>query len=201
MVRTLIFIVFLFIVNAVFGQKTLSGPFCVTPGIEYQYVINIPGTTDWTICVSGGAIVGQNDPCFKGSSSSVIKIVWAKNVANSITVSGAVSEKYAIRTIDDFDAGLIMDSIIASHEKTLKVPTIYCTDAKGGACNVSLIYSWEMSDDQVIWIALKGETGQHLSFKELIKGPIYFRRKVTNALTSTVGYSNVAHVFVKPEVE
>lgn len=201
MLRTYIFLATSFFMNHVIGQKALTGPVCVSPGVEYQYSLNILGSANWKVCVSGGSIVGSNASCVEGSTSTRLNVVWAKNGLNGLTITGAVSEKLAISVIDEFDAGLIEDSIISGHELSKKLPIIYCTNAKGGACSSSFIYNWEMSADQVLWINVVGEYGQNLAYKELVKETVYFRRKVTNTRSNTVGYSNVVHVFVNPEVK
>jgi hypothetical protein len=72
---------------------------------------------------------------------------------------------------------------------------VKCDEASGGTCKPEFEYQWQVSDDQLRWKDLSGETGKNMKYAGELKTDLYFRRKVTERRTGQVAYSEMAILF------
>lgn len=186
-------ILFVFIAE---GQSSITGPNCVISGMEYQYSISTGSSGSVQVCVSGGSLVGGNNNCISSNSVSTIRVIWNDVQNGTITVSGASSGSKSISITKELQPGSITDSTIYVIQEGAIPATIHCSQANGGGCSSLYSYQWQRSIDNVTWENINNATSQDLSFSASISQATFFRRKVTNSVSNSVGYSDVATVFV-----
>jgi len=181
------------------GQSSISGPECVVSGIEYQYSVSSGGSASMQICVEGGTLIGSTRNCINGSAVSTIRIVWDDLQTGIITLSAADKISKNITITTELQAGVISDSLkrIILYDGIPSV--ISCSAASGGGCSASYSYQWQESLDNVDWKPIEGATGQNLAISKRLSEATFFRRKVTNTVSKTTAYSQVASVFIIPK--
>jgi hypothetical protein len=77
--------------------------------------------------------------------------------------------------------------------------TIRCSTAQGGNCQPGYQYQWQESDNQLNWADIPGAGSQNLTFQAPLVQTKFYRRRVTETGSGSIGYSDVADVFVDPE--
>lgn len=193
----------LFSCSISFAQVGVSGATCVLTGLVYQYDIKV----DWeendkiSICVEGGVLVETDSTCLEKQTVSSIRLKWSegKNIGRITVSSQAASANLSVNITPHFNPGFIETSSkqIVGFDKTPS--SLSCTQASGGSCSPTFSYQWEESNNKLYWKPVAGATGRNLSFSAPLKQSTFFRRKVVEAQSQTVGYSNEIVVFVTPE--
>src|SRR5262249_19492270 len=119
----------------------------------------------------------------------------------SITISTSDGNKtFKVNITSALQAGLV-DSLSKEQNflDTLSIPsTIICSSAKGGSCSPNYSYQWQQSNDAMVWEDIEGSTRQNLSFTTSVKQSFFYRRKITETNSGTIGYSDVAIINVWP---
>lgn len=199
-----IFLLILSLVAKVsFGQALISGPNCVIPGTEYQYLISGDWSSDTTVqvCLSGGVIAGTTDSCITDTAISFVTVVWDSSTVNgtvSVTV-GNENTTYNVTTTSFLTGGLIDSVGKIQFIYTDSIPiNITCSEATGGACTPFYDYQWQQSYDYSTWTDIDGGNTQNLSFSAGLSQTTYFRRVVTETASNTIGYSDFAAIIVNP---
>ncbi|MGC4036058.1 MAG: DUF6443 domain-containing protein [Chitinophagaceae bacterium] len=72
--------------------------------------------------------------------------------------------------------------------------------ASGGSCSPSYSYQWQSSPNNVTYTNISGATATTYNFSSALTATTYYRRMVTETVSSTVAYSNVATVTVMPQL-
>lgn len=187
------------------AQPSVRGPQCVTPGITYQYMINGGGdsASATQICITGGKIERSEKNCWLGGTPFLL-ITWNDSTAKgSISLSTRKgSTTLQINIVNPLFAGAIVQS---GQDQRINYNTVYrtinCTTANGGSCAPNYSYQWQASTDCLNWKNILGATEQNLATYETLKETMYFRRKVIESSSNTERYSDVAIVFVNPDME
>ncbi len=188
---------------AVHSQVSVMGPTCVLPGIEYQYLITTADTagTGIHICLDGGAYPNSTGSCIDDSLVSSIRVIWNTGVASATITFNSPSgtATVTVNITSAFQAGII-DS--AYQQQTVNydsaVSSITCAAATGGSCSPSYTYQWQQSADNLTWSDVTGAVNQNLDIAVTLTQTSYFRRKVTESGSNSIGYSNIATVYVNP---
>jgi hypothetical protein len=195
------FLILCFCINVV-AQTTITGPACVIPGLAIQYNISGKWTANSTveICVKNGKLQSNGAACYKGKPVSYIRVIWDNSGTNgSISLTSADGNAaQSVKITRQLKAGII-DAISESQqiEKNKTPETIRCSPALWGTCNPSYKYQWQRSQDGISWTDISGEIKINLTISAPLNETVYYRRKVTETNTNTIGYSNVAFVHVK----
>ncbi|MBS1600822.1 MAG: hypothetical protein JST75_21560 [Bacteroidetes bacterium] len=184
------------------AQITISGPTCVQAGIAYTYTINGNSISPDSprICISGGVIAGMNTNCIGTGGISSFAVNWTGGTTgNSITVSSSSdSNTLEVNVTGSIDPGQIDSSIKQQVLDTLTTPlTIICSSAIGGSCTPSYKYQWQQSEGNMIWVDMVGETNQNLIIGKPLSREMFYRRKVTETDSNTVGISDEAAIFIR----
>jgi hypothetical protein len=187
------------------SQVTISGPTCVVAGTVYQYTIS--GTWDslstMQVCISSGAIAdssGSNSCTVTGAPLATVLVIWSDSASNTGTISLTSSIGNTTLTIN-FAEPLITGSIDSAAQTQFvtvdSIPSsILCSLDTGGSCNPTFHYQWQQSADMGSWTDVTGANAQNLSFHSTMAQTTFFRRKVTETASGTIGYSNAAVVIL-----
>jgi len=188
-----------------FCQVSVTGPECVMPGTVYQYKIsgNWDSLSTMQICISAGTIADStttNSCTATGAPLATVLVKWNDSLSNtgSIKVASSIG---ASTLIVSFSHPLFPGSIDSLSRNQFSgidsIPSsIYCQPAAGGSCSPSFIYQWQQSGDMVSWTDIGGAQGQNLSFSFPLHETAFFRRKVTETVSGTIQYSDIATVNV-----
>ena len=185
-----------------YAQIDISGSSCVLAKTEYDYVISSDldsSLGDISICINGGYFVDTKMACQTFRPPAVIKVLWNDNIKNGdLTISTSVVAKtLQISIATPLEPGEI---IASSQKQTLKYDSasaeISCSPATGGSCSATYIYQWQQSADALYWSDIDGAKNISLPSYPLLKEPVFYRRKVTETVSGTIGYSTIATVFV-----
>jgi RHS repeat-associated protein len=199
----------LFILGLLFGQAassqlSITGNTCVaTNGTQYQYTIsgNWTSSTTMTWSLTNGVIAGTSNAMKSGTPVPTIYVIWNSGVTSgkvTLTTSNPTGSTYInISTSTSLVGGTISNSSQTIAYNTIPA-TINCSVASGGGCSPSYAYQWQYSPDNITWADTSGMISQNLSFSQGLKTTTYFRRKVTESVSSTISYSGSATVFVNP---
>jgi len=200
-IKTLLLALALCGLTAARSQVSITGPGCVLPGVQYQYLISTPDTTGAGIhiCLTGGIYSAGGGTCLDDSLVASVLVVWNTGVT-SAAISFNSNAGTAAKTIS-LSSTLQPGGIdTASQVQTVgygsTFSAITCTDATGGNCSPAYNYQWQQSADNLVWSDISGATGKDLSTGAALTQTTYFRRKVTEKASGTIGYSNAATVMV-----
>ena len=189
-------------------QVNLNGPTCVVPGVIYQYTITSPGTSsspiNMKVCVTNGTIVDKDQKklgdCVQSSDPfSTVFVAWYDATASSITISSLKGNKTSTMNMTVALQPGELEAQVKNQNltDTLTVPsTIKCAGGRGGSCSPAYLYQWQQSADALTWSNIAGATGLNLSFTGGLNQPVYYRRKITETHSGTIGYSEIAAVNV-----
>ncbi len=186
------------------SQVTVTGPTCVTPGITCQYDIaaNWTATATMQVCASGGTVIVANSSCTgNGTPQSRVFISWNANASNpSVTITSSLGNATLnVQIAAALQPGIIDSTILVQSVSYNAIPaTISCGLASGGNCSPSYSYTWQQSTDAMQWTNVTGATNTQVSFSSGLQQTTYYRRKVTETVSGTIGYSNMAVVYVAP---
>jgi hypothetical protein len=203
--KLLMVLIALFFRNIVFSQVAISGAQCVLTTLVYQY--DIKG--DWkenekiSICVDGGMLSETGTTCTEKQTVSFVRVQWSEDKpTGKITVtSQAGTVNISVNITPPFNPGFIETSDKQTVAYNKLSPSLSCTQASGGNCSPSFFYQWEQSLNKLQWTAISGATGRNLSFDTPLKQTTFFRRKVLESKSQTIGYSNEITVFVTPDTK
>jgi hypothetical protein len=202
-----IFFILMLIHIAAFSQPTITGPTCVMPGAVYQYTIkgSWRASSTMQVCISGGNFRSR-DTSLKnctpqaGAPLSSLLIVWSNPGNGSLSLSSAIGNSTLNVTIVSLLQGGTMDS---SSKKQLigydSIPsTIICSVDIGGSCSPVYADQWQQSFDMLSWKDIQGATSMNLSVSSPLTQATFYRRKVIEKTSGTIGYSDIAFVDVGP---
>ena len=183
---------------------SIFGPTCVLASTQYQYSLSGSSSgqgINW--CVSGGTITGETAGCLYGTNLTSVYVTWnssggTKSLTATITSGGSGSVTINPTLTTNLSPGSITSNSSQTISYNTTPATINCSVATGGHCTPSYTYQWQTSPDNVTFTDSSGATGQNLSFSSNLITTRYYRRKVTEANSGSVGYSDVATVFVNP---
>jgi hypothetical protein len=189
------------------AQVTITGPTCVTAGTVYQYTVQgaWDSASTMQVCITGGIIAdsGISSNCTSQSQpQGAVRVIWNDSTGGSISLTspkGNASLQVAVATT--LQPGVI-DSLACIQEvDSGSVPqAILCSPARGGACSPGYDYQWQQSSDAVSWSDIPGATAENLNFSAGIDGNGFYRRKLTETGSGTIGYSGLATVNIKIKV-
>lgn len=184
-----------------FSQGSITGPTCVLSGTEYRYLIGGDKTKDQNvnICVQGGHFVGTDSTCYQGIAISMISITWDDNaVSGRITFnSGQSNCQLDVSKTKNLNGGSI-DSLSAFQVISSNlIPTVInCTQAQGGSCIPIYVYQWQWSMNNLSWQDIDKANTQNLNFSSPVNATTYYRRKVSDTVSNSDNYSNIATIIV-----
>lgn len=191
---------------SLFCQVTVSGPTCVISGTIYLYDIsaNWDSASTMQVCVNGGTLTDStgNITCsINGAPISSIKVNWNDLSNASITVTSSKGNTTLnINITDQLKAGAINSSDKMQTVNYDVVPsTIGCTPDTGGSCSPAYSNQWQQSLDALAWTNIPGAYSQNLGFSTPLQSSMYYRRKVTETVSGTIAYSDIATVNVYPQ--
>jgi hypothetical protein len=185
------------------SQVSISGPTCVVAGTMYQYTIS--GSWDslstMQVCIGSGTIAGSSDSgncTTTGAPLGAVLVLWNDSASNTGTISLTSSIGNATLSVS-FAEPLIPGSIDSASQSQIvaadSIPaSINCSVDTGGSCSPSYFYQWQQSPDMGSWTDMTGANARNLSFSSALAQTTFFRRKVTETVSGTIGYSNVAVV-------
>jgi hypothetical protein len=183
------------------GQVYITGPGCVTTGIEYQYMIN--GNRDsgstMQVCIQNGVISSEQQACISGGSLSYIRVLWNRDaLQGTVSVTSASGNASFTSTIAPaLNPGQVDSSNKRQALDTVTTPRmVKCTGARGGSCNPSYSYQWQQSFDNIRWADIADARGQDLTFTKPLKRTTFYRRKVVENTSTSIGYSSVAAIII-----
>jgi len=201
--KPLMILVALFSFTISIGQVTITGATCVNTALVYQYEVK----GQWkendkiSICVDGGLLTESGNNCIEKQIVSFVRVQWSEGkTTGKITVSSSAgTSNITVNIAAPFNPGVIQ----TAEKQTLafnKTPaSLSCTQAGGGTCSPSFSYQWEESSNRLQWKEIAGATGRNLSFTVPLNQTTFFRRKVVESKSKTIGYSNTIAVFVIPQ--
>jgi hypothetical protein len=186
------------------AQPTISGPACVIPGTSYQYLISgkWDSASTMQICANGAVILGSTNSCTaNGAPVAAVSVVWNTGIGSgSLSLSSTSGNStLSVSISSPLQAGAI-DTVsgLQTVGFNLAPADIHCGPDSGGACKPVYIHQWQWSWDNVHWADIGGATGQNLTGLAVQKLTIYYRRRTIETVSSDIGYSNLAVVFVGP---
>lgn len=185
----------------VFSQVSISGPVCVIPETTYLYTIqgNWDSVSKMKVCLTGGTIkdsASKTSCSHYGKPISTVLVVWDSGTAGAIVVNSSKGRStLKVIITSKLSAGLIDEHARSQSLHHDKVPlTITCSAAKGGSCNPAYRYQWQQSLNAVSWSDIPEAAGLHLDFSAMPDQTTFYRRKVTETNSGTIGYSDIAVV-------
>ena len=185
----------------VLGQVPISGPICVLPGLEYQYHISgnlsTMTTTEW--CIVGGTLLATDSSC-TADSLRLIRVKWNDVGSGSITFRASGHNVITnVNIAKVLNAGHIDSASRLQDAKKNQPPaSITCSQPSGGNCLPNYTFQWQESSDGMEWSDISGAIFPHLQFSAKPKTTMYYRRKVIETKSNSVGLSNTALVLIKP---
>jgi hypothetical protein len=191
----------LFASFALYAQPQIKGASCTIPGTEYDYFIigNPDAIAEISICIKGGEFTDTKSTCKTIKPHSSVRINWddkATNASLTIDYPGG-KNSLTINVTSALDPGEIASSL---KKQKLKYDTasavIACSPATGGSCFPTYTYQWQQSANALSWTDIAGANAQDLPSQAALKEPVFYRRRVAEAVSGTTGYSSVATVFV-----
>ena len=189
------------------SQPNVSGPVCAMAGTVYQYVISGAGGGAFIgqVCITGGRIIGSdgNDIFCTVPDSAVSKVmvIWNDSLADDGVLN--LSSAAGNASLSVYFAGSLQPGIIDSICKTQiifntqnSIMDITCSPDSGGSCTPSYGYQWQHTSDMFNWADIPGAVSESLAAGPAPAQSSYYRRKVTELNSGSVGYSDVACVFI-----
>ena len=156
----------------------------------------------FTWSISGGVSTSTNSSYASGYGMVSLNIRFTSSSGSiSVTSSSSGSSTFYVTTYNALSAGSITSNSSQTIPNNTPPATIYCSAASGGSCSPSYSYQWQQSTDGTNWTDFSGKTGTNLSFSNGLSQTTYYRRKVTEGYSYTIGYSNTATVYVTPPLD
>jgi hypothetical protein len=199
--KPLLFLSLIISVIAGSAQVSIQGIQCVATGVDYQYNIKV----DWKegdrvrVCVEGGIITINNNSCMEKDFMSSIRVRWSQGVGRKITVSSrSGTSSLEVKIAKALEAGEVITEDRQELTATNIPSDLICTPASGGSCAPTYNYQWEQSTDRLGWKPVNGATNKDLQFSAPLATSSYFRRKVIEMQSMTIGYSEIIELTVLP---
>ncbi len=196
-------VIFPFFFKQGFSQISITGPTCVQAGTSYQYTIagNWTGSTSMTWNITGGVITGTTNTSTSGTPKPNIYITWSSSGNVKLTTSNPTGNA----TLNVSVSSALSGGSLSNTSQTITYNTTpsginSASGASGGNCSPVYSYQWQQSSDNVNFSDISGQTGLNLSFSLSLTATTYYRRKVTEAGSGSVAYSNTATVTVMPQL-
>lgn len=193
----------LFCQSFLFAQQVVKGPTCIKAGIRYRYEIvsnNPPDSKGFKLCITGGEFADGDSCKSEMQAKTEFVIVWKKDVVirfiSVITSQGPVM--FRVQEPLPLNGGKINQAEgLIFYDSTQKEYTIRCSSPNGGTCKPSYKYQWQMAKGNQPWTDIPGATSEQLRFTPT-SAPIRIRRKTVDEMSSTMAYSNIAIVVLRP---
>ena len=197
-------LVFMVIGGSANAQTTITGPTCVVPGVVYQYSITGPwdSTSTMQVCLTGGVIADSSgsNTCTPAGGAPLysVLVLWNGNGSASLTLTASAGNaNLNISVTMPLSPGSVDSSALFQTIGYDSVPQpITCTLDSGGSCSPTYSDQWQQSPDMLVWTDISGATSQNLTFNFPLTQTTFFRRKVTEAASGSIAYSNAATVDV-----
>jgi len=201
----LLIINFIVFTKLAVAQASISGPTCVNTGIQYQYTIsgNWNTSTNMNWCLTGGVISGTTNTCKSGTPVVSILVVWNGGVTSGVVslTSSIGNATLNVTVVPALQPGAINASSKTQNINYNSIPVaINCSVATNGSCFPSYSYQWQQSLNSVNWTSITSQTSQNLSLSSPLTQTTYYRRMVTETTSSSVDYSDIATVYVYPQL-
>ncbi|HVM86674.1 MAG TPA: RHS repeat-associated core domain-containing protein [Puia sp.] len=197
-----------------FGQLGISGPTSVLSGNSYNYNGTYNGSQtyscnscSWTYNITNGVVTGTSNTSKSGTTppsggvigAASVSVTWNTNPGTLyLTVSSKGNKTITITVVAPLNPGTLSPSSQTINYGTTAT-TITGTAATGGAVSPVYAYQWMSSPDNVNWTDITGDTSLNYSPGQMYT-TTYFKRKVTETTTSTVGYTSSVTVIVYPQI-
>ncbi len=186
------------------AQITISGQSCVVPGTMYQYIISGASMSSIQVCVTAGSIpdsAGGPVSCKTlDSSARAVLVIWNDSASDegSLNLSSSAGNFLLnVQFSPELKPGAIDSASKVQFIDSNAIPAkISCGLDSGGACTPKYEYQWQQSSDMVSWSDIPDANGQELVISQGLTQSSYYRRKVTETISRTIGYSDAAAVFV-----
>jgi len=178
------------------AQVSISGPQCIIPGNQSQYVITGNWVSDsWMkLCVRGGILEGGQQCNVSGKIMTAVIITWRDSSYHGLElISSLGNVKLELKSTSDLKGGEISESDkIRVCESGVTNYTFRCAPAKGGSCEPKYSYQWQRSDNGLNWTIISGADKKDLKFTGTVKVNTYFRRVTTESGSNIIAYSDHA---------
>lgn len=181
------------------AQSSIIGPSCVVAGSTCSYTVRVRSKekSALRVCLTGGRNL-LNQTCFELPGDGLsFQVIWDESGKNRMeikSIEGAMALQ--VEVAKTLHGGLLSNKERLKESKKGSVSyNVNCDEASGGTCKPEYEYQWQVSDNQLKWTDLSGETGKNLRYAGEIKTDLYFRRKVTERRTGQVAYSEMAILF------
>ena len=197
--RLLISLSLLFaLANKGLSQISVGGPNCAQQNVEYTYYVsgsyNFSDYFQWQI--TGGVEVNSNTNYIGGYGMNSIRVKFSSTGSISVSTSSGGYANLNVTVFGSLAAGSLTSNISQTINYNAFPGTINCSVASNGSCSPTYNYQWEQSTDGTNWSDMSGKTSQNLSFSSGLTQTSYFRRRVNESYSGSVGYSGTATVYV-----
>ena len=181
-----------------FGQgENISGPTCVTLGVQYSYTLSCYPAS-FTYVISGGTLSTGGTSGSHVAGTVTLLITWSSSTGKNIALnSSAGNINYPVSSTTSVSGGSITSGQTQSINYNTLPAAINCGVATGGACSSpSYSYQWQSSPNNVTYTNISGATSQNLTFSSALTATTYYRRYVVETVSGGTAYSNVATITV-----
>ncbi|MBC7688260.1 MAG: hypothetical protein H7211_08790, partial [Aquabacterium sp.] len=195
------------ITTSTHAQISITGPTCVTVGTSYNYTISGNWTTSTSMqwCITGGVVTGSTNTCKTATPYPNISVTWTSSGSGSISLSTTNPSDGASKAVTVTQAltpGLLTSGKTQNITYNTIPPTaLNCPTAIGGYCTPSFTYVWQSSIDNLNFNDIAGASGLSFTITTTLTQTTYYRNKVTEINSNTIGYSDVATIFVFPKLQ
>jgi len=191
------------------GQITISGPKCVVPGTVYQYIIGgrWDSSSTMQLQLAGGHLADTSKgklSALAGRLTRQLLIVWTDSTSakRSLSLTSAAGNTSLDITFTSTLQGGTVDSACTSQWvglDSIPAKVITCAPASGGTCSPVYHYQWQQSIDRMHWTDIGAAIESNLSITTKAWRSTYYRRKVIETSSGSIGYSDEAAVFLHVE--
>jgi hypothetical protein len=127
-----------------------------------------------------------------------VRVIWDSGSIGSLSLQSALGNaSVQVNITSSLSGGTIADS---SKNQTIGYnsipPSIGCSASSGGHCSPNYQYQWQLSIDNIQWDDITGATQQQLTLNQGLQKTSYCRRKVTETVSGTIGFSDAACIIV-----
>jgi hypothetical protein len=203
--KTVIALLLLSFTQNGFSQLVISGQTCIIPNTVYQYVIT--GSQDSAssvqVCLSNGRLADSST----GSNCVVLShgvnealVMWNDSAFNNgslaVTSSGG-NASLNVHFAQELLPGSIDSAVkVQMLNYNTKPSEITCGYDSGGSCSPLYTYQWQSSSNMIVWTDMPGAVNSNLVIDSSLTQSVFYRRKVTETVSGSIGYSDAATVFV-----
>jgi len=189
------------------SQPVITGPTCTVPGTVYHYRItgSWKASSNMQVCIAGGTFKSKDTAvraCTPqgGAPLGSVLVIWTNPGSASLTLTSSLGNSTLnVTVVSPLQPGTIDSSSLKQSITYDSLPAmITCSLDFGGSCNPVYKDQWQQSLDNLGWIDIPGATSKDLLVKAPLIQSTFFRRRVTETTSGTIGYSNIAYVDVGP---